>query len=449
MQNSEVNDDPNGILLKNSKLKKMEIVIIISLILFNGLLSMSEIALVSARKSKLEIEAKKGNKSAAIALQLANEPDNFFSTIQIGITLIGILTGLYSGEAFAEDLAIIFQGIPVLLPYAYVISKTIIVIVVTYFTLIFGELVPKRLGMSKAERIAMAIAKPMIFLARLTYPFVWLLTKSTTIIMKLFGLYKMNESKVTEEEVKAIVKESLDDGEIREIEHDIVERVFNLGDRDISSIMTHRTELICIDMDADKSIDKLRSKIMNNIHNTYPVVSGNVDNIIGVIHLKDLFGELITDDFSLEKILKTTDYLPENMSVYNALIHFKNTHTKYGVIIDEFGAVQGIVTLKDIMDALVGEIHEEGGNKNIIQREDGSWLIDGQYSFYDFLSYFDAEYLFTDNNDYNTISGLILELLGNIPKEGQKITWNNFTFEVIDMDGARIDKVLVTIKKEN
>jgi putative hemolysin len=406
---------------------------------------MSEIALVSARKSKLEIEAKKGNKSAAAALKLANEPDRFFSTIQIGITLTGILTGLYSGEAFAGDLAMIFQGIPTLSPYAYIISKTVIVIAVTYFTLVFGELIPKRLGMNKAEGISMSVAKPMIFLARLTYPFVWLLAKSTAIIMKLLGLHKIDESKVTEEEVKAIVKESLDDGEIREIEHDIVERVFNLGDRDISSIMTHRTELVCIDIDADKSIDRLRSKIMNNIHNTYPVVSGSVDNIIGVIHLKDLFGESGADDFSLEKILQTTVYLPENMSVYNALMYFKNAHVKYGIIIDEFGAVQGIVTLKDIMEALVGEIHEEGENKDIIRREDGSWLIDGQYSFYDFLSNFDAEYLFSDN-DYNTISGLILELLGNIPKEGQKIEWNKFTFEVIDMDGARIDKVLVTTK---
>jgi putative hemolysin len=425
----------------------MEILIIILLILFNGLLSMSEIALVSARKSKLEIESKKGNKSAATALKLANEPDRFFSTIQIGITLIGILTGLYSGEAFAGDLAAVFQNIPALSPYSYIISKTVIVIVVTYFTLIFGELIPKRLGMSKAEGISMSVAKPMIFLAILTYPFVWLLAKSTAIVMKLFGLHKIEENKVTEEEVKAIVKESLDDGEIQEIEHDIVERVFNLGDRDVSSIMTHRADLIYIDINMDKLKDELHSKIVNNIHDTYPVVSGNVDNILGVIHLKDLFAELGTDDFSLEKILKKPCYLPENMSVYNALMHFKNAHVKYGVIIDEFGAVQGIVTLKDIMEALVGEIHEEEGNKDIIQREDGSWLIDGQYSFYDFLSNFDAEYLFTDNN-YNTISGLILELLRNIPKEGQKIVWNNFTFEIMDMDGARIDKVLVTIKTE-
>ncbi len=424
----------------------MEILIITGLILFNGLLSMSEIALVSARRSKLEMDAKKGNKSAEKALKLANEPDRFFSTIQIGITLIGILTGLYSGDAFAGDLAAVLQSIPFLSPYAYVISKTIIVIVVTYLTLIFGELIPKRLGMIKAEGIAMTVVNLMIFIARLAHPFVWLLAKSTSLVMRILGLHHIEESKVTEEEVKAIVKESLDDGEIQEIEHDIVERVFNLGDRDVGSIMTHRSDLICIDKDMDK--EELHAKIVNNIHDTYPVMSGNVDNILGVIHLKDLFRELNEEHFSLEKIIQTTCYLPENMSVYNALSRFKNTRMKYGVVIDEFGSVQGIVTLTDIMAALVGEIQVEGEAPSMTQREDGSWLFDGQYSFYDFLSHFDAEYLFAEN-DHNTISGLILELLGNIPKEGQKIEWNKFTFEVLDMDGARIDKVLVTEQTDN
>lgn len=424
----------------------MEVVIIIGLILFNGLLSMSEIALVSARKSRLETEVKKGNKSAKIALKLANEPDRFFSTIQIGITLVGILTGLYSGEAFAGDLAGVLNGVPAIASYSLIISKTLIVIIVTYLTLVFGELIPKRLGMTKAEGISMSVAKPMVFLARLTHPFVWLLSKSTALIMKLFGLHNIEDSKVTEEEIKAIVKESLDDGEIQEVEHDIVERVFNLGDRDVSSIMTHRADLIYIDINESKH--ELRSKVMSNMHDTYPVVSDRVDKIIGVIHLKDLFGKIEAEDFSIEQITTSAYYLPENMSVYNALMQFKNAHVKYGIIIDEFGIIQGIVTLKDIMEALVGEIHEEGDEKEIIQREDGSWLIDGQYSFYDFLSNFDAEYLFADN-DYNTISGLILELLETIPTVGQKVTWEGFDLEIIDMDGARIDKVLVTLKTED
>jgi putative hemolysin len=425
----------------------MEIVIIVGLILLNGLLSMAEIALVSARRSKLELAAKKGNKSAATALKLVAQPDRFFSTIQIGITLIGIVTGLYSGEAFADELAMLIGRVPVLAPGAHAISKTVIVIAVTYFTLVFGELVPKRLGMNNAEGLSMSVAGPMLFLARLTHPFVWLLARSTTLVTKIFGVREADQSKVTEEEVKAIVKESLDDGEIEEIEHDIVERVFGLGDRDISSIMTHRTELVFINIDDDRSIDGLRKKIVADLHDTYPVVSGSVDNVIGVINLKDLFGELGSDGFSLERIVCTPHYLPENMSVYDALLHFKSAHVKYGIIIDEFGAVQGIVTLTDIMEALVGEIHDEGESENITRREDGSWLVDGQYSFYDFLSTFDAEYLFAENN-YNTVSGLILELLGYIPKVGERIVWNDFTFEVIDMDGARIDKLLVTVAAE-
>jgi len=221
----------------------MEIFIIIGLILLNGLLSMSEIALVSARKARLELEAKRGNKSAKTALKLANEPDRFLSTIQIGITLIGILTGLYSGEAFAYDLAEHVRRIPFLEPYALGVSKTTIVVIVTYLTLIMGELVPKRIGMGYAERVSMLVAKPMNFLSLVASPFVWLLSKSTALTVRLIGTDATEENKVTEEEIKAIVKEGFDVGEVQEVEQDIVERVFNLGDRNVGSIMTHRSEL--------------------------------------------------------------------------------------------------------------------------------------------------------------------------------------------------------------
>ena len=225
----------------------MEIVIIVILILLNGILSMSEIALVSARKSRLEVEAKRGNRSAQTALKLSNEPDRFLSTIQIGITLIGILTGLYSGEAFAYDLAAYMRGIPWIAPYALVISKTAIVVLVTYLTLIMGELVPKRIGMGYAEKVSMLVAKPMYLLSLVASPFVWLLSKSTALAVKLMGTDASEESKVTEEEIKAIVKEGFDGGEVQEVEQDIVERVFNLGDRKVGSIMTHRSELIWLD----------------------------------------------------------------------------------------------------------------------------------------------------------------------------------------------------------
>lgn len=419
----------------------MEIFIIIGLILLNGVLSMSEIALVSARKARLELEAKRGNKSAQTALKLAGEPDRFLSTIQIGITLIGILTGLYSGEAFAANLAEVVRHVPVLEPYALGLSKTVIVIIVTYLTLIMGELVPKRIGMGYAEKVSMLVAKPMYLLSRLASPFVWLLSKSTALTIKITGIKANEENKVTEEEIKAIVKEGFDGGEVQEVEQDIVERVFNLGDRNVGSIMTHRSDLVWLDV--TDSIEKIREKVQENLFNIYPVASEKFDNIKGVVYLKDLFGRIDEPDFSLEQVIRPAQYLPENQSVYNALEQFKQARVKYGIVTDEFGGIQGIVTLKDIMEGLIGQVPELGEEAEITLRADGSWLVDGQLSFYDFLEYFDMEDLYAEH-DYNTLSGLILEILERVPKTGETLTWLTFRFEIVDMDGARIDKVLVT-----
>lgn len=418
----------------------MEIFIIIGLILLNGLLSMSEIALVSARKSRLEIDAKRGNKSAQTALKLANEPDKFLATIQIGITLIGILTGLYSGEAFAGDLAEHVRKVPVFEPYAQGIAKTTIVVIVTYLTLIMGELVPKRIGMGYAERVSMLVAKPMNVISLIASPFVWLLSKSTALTIKITGIDTTEDNRVTEEEIKAIVKEGFDGGEVQGVEQDIVERVFNLGDRNIGSIMTHRSELVWLDM--TDSIDQIREKVQENLFNIYPVSSGKFDNIRGVVYLKDLFGRIDEPDFSLENVIRQAQYLPENQSVYNALEQFKQARVKYGIVTDEFGGIQGIVTLKDIMEGLIGQVPEAGEETEIVQRADGTWLVDGQYNFYDFLEFFDMEDLYAEH-DYNTLSGLILEILERVPKIGEKLTWMIFEFEIVDMDGARIDKVLV------
>ena len=401
---------------------------------------MSEIALVSARKSRLEVEAKRGNRSAQTALKLSNEPDRFLSTIQIGITLIGILTGLYSGEAFAYDLAAYMRGIPWIAPYALVISKTAIVVLVTYLTLIMGELVPKRIGMGYAEKVSMLVAKPMYLLSLVASPFVWLLSKSTALAVKLMGTDASEESKVTEEEIKAIVKEGFDGGEVQEVEQDIVERVFNLGDRKVGSIMTHRSELIWLDL--TDSIEEIREKVQAHLFNIYPVANGKFDDIRGVVYLKDLFGRIDDPGFSLTQVIRPAEFVPENQSVYNALEQFKQARVQYGIVTDEFGGIQGIVTLKDIMEGLVGQVPDVGEDVEVVQRSDGTWLVDGQYRFYDFLEYFDMEDLYAEH-DYNTLSGLILEILERVPKTGEKLTWLNFEFEIVDMDGARIDKVLV------
>jgi putative hemolysin len=402
---------------------------------------MSEIALVSARKARLETLARKGKKSAQKALDLSKEPDKFLSAIQIGITLIGILNGLYSGEAFAGDLAKVLSLIPVIQPYSLTVSHIIIVVVITYLTLVLGELVPKRVGMGFAEQVATFVAKPMDFLSKLTAPFVWLVSKNSKAVFTLLGLNNRSDSnKVTEEEIRAIVHEGFKVGEVQEVEQDIVERVFHLGDRTVSSIMTHRSDLIWID--ASDSVAKIRQKVNDDTYNTYPVVLDKIDNIQGIVYLKDLFKNIDNTDFNILKIIRPAKFIQENMSVYKALEQFRAERVKFGIVTDEFGSVQGLVTLKDIVDALIGELHEEGEEQEIVERKDGSLLIDGQYSFYSFLEYFDMEDLY-EEHDYNTLSGLILDILERVPKEGDTFSWMNFDLEIVDMDGARIDKVLV------
>ena len=417
----------------------MEIAIIIALILLNGVLSMSEIALASARKSKLESETKHGSVAAKTALRLSNDPDRFLSTTQIGITLISILNGLYSGEAFAGDLAELIAKSAWLAPYSLGISKTIIVILVTYLTLVFGELAPKRLGLMRPERVSKIVARPMYLLSRLVSPAVWLLSKSTSGVVKLLGI-KENDARnnITEDEIKAIVKEGVDSGEVQEVEHDIVERVFSLGDRDVESIMTHRSDLVWLDTDDDR--ETIRAKVMPDMHNVYPV--GDNGTFKGAVLLQALFAQIDSPDFTLAKVISTGYFMPESQSVYTALARFKQNNVKYGFVIDEFGEVEGIVTLKDILEALVGQVDDIEEEKEIVQRADGSYLVDGQCSFYNFLEYFDLEELYTDN-DHNTLSGLLLEELKRIPVTGDIVAWHDFRFEIVDMDGARIDKVLV------
>ena len=417
----------------------MEILIILLLILLNGIFAMSEMALVSARKSNLEIQARQGSKGARQALKLAKDPDRFLSTVQIGITLIGILTGIYSGDALAakcgKDLAAV--GIP--LRTATIIAQVAIVIIVTYLTIIFGELVPKRIGMNAAERAAKIVARPMGLLSTITSPFVWLLAKSTAGITRLLGIHE-SESKVTEAEIRSIIQEGAEDGEVQQVEQQIVGRVFSLGDRTVESIMTHRSEIAWIDV--DMTAPQIYEIVAKNPHNRYPVGEGSLDKLLGVVYLKDLFLHLSEPCFDIRKILKPGKFFHEEFEVYNALEQLRSEQLGYGIICDEFGVTRGIITLRDIFEALVGEIPDEREEPDIVRRDDGSALVDGQCPFYDFLAAFGVEDDFPANA-YNTLSGLILNLLGHIPETGEKIEWCGFSFEIVDMDGARIDKILV------
>ena len=403
---------------------------------------MSEIALISARKNRLESAAKKGNTSARTALDLANSPNKFLSTVQIGITLIGILTGLYSGDKITDDVHVFYDGFAALQPYSKSLAVGTVVVILTFFSLVFGELLPKRIGLNYPETIAKAVAVPMKIVSIVTAPFIWLLTTSTEFILKILKIKPTADGKVTEEEIKAIIKESTEHGEVQEIEQDIVERVFHIGDRKVNSLMTHRNALVYLSIE-DDDIAALKAKMLAELHSVYPVCEDNLDEVVGIVYLKDLFANFEKGHFNLRDIAKEPVYLIEHTSAYKALEIFKKSKVHYALITDEYGIVQGIITLNDILEALVGDaadFYEE--EFKLVSREDGTWIVDGHYSLHDFLTYFDMDDLINDY-DVTTVSGLIMTELSYIPKEGEKLIWNKMELEVLDMDGIRIDKVLV------
>ena len=418
-----------------------ELFIIIGLILLNGVFAMSEIALISARKSSLNTDAKKGNRAAKVALKLANEPDRFLSTVQIGITLIGILTGIYSGNTIAVVFGEWLASLGIGSNYAFAIGQTLIVVIVTYLTLIFGELVPKRIGMSVAEKAAKVVARPMYYLSVIASPFVWLLSKSTSVMFGVLGI-KSGENKVTEEEIKSIIQEGTEGGEVQPVEQDIVERVFLLGDLSVDSIMTHKSEIVWLD--ASMNAREVRQVLKKDLYEVYPIAEGDLDHVKGIITLKDLVLTLDRPDFNLNDLIRPATYFYENTNVYKVLEQMKAHNVSRGLICDEFGACIGIITLKDILEGVIGMVNDEPGNEpSIVPRKDGDgWLVDGRCTLYDFLTYFELEELY-ENADYTTLAGLIINQLGFIPASGERLTWKMFSFEVVDMDGARIDKVLV------
>lgn len=408
---------------------------------------MSEIALISARKNRLESAAKKGNTSAKTALDLANSPNKFLSTVQIGITLIGILTGLYSGDKITDDVKLFLDGFEIFQPYSQNLSVGIVVVILTFFSLVLGELLPKRIGLNHPEAIAKAVAVPMKVVSIITAPFIWLLTTTTDAILNVLKIKPTADGKVTEEEIKAIIKEGTEGGEVQEIEQDIVERVFHIGDRKVNSLMTHRNALVYLSIE-DDDLKALKEKMLDELHSVYPVCEDNLDEVVGVVFLKDLFASFEKGNFNLRDITREPAYLIEHTSAYKALETFKKTKVHYALVTDEHGMIQGIITLNDILEALVGDasdFYEE--EFKLIPREDGTWLIDGHYSLHDFLTYFDMDDLINDY-DVTTVSGLIMTELSYIPKEGEKLIWNKMQLEVMDMDGVKIDKVLVSVLKE-
>ncbi len=406
---------------------------------------MSEIALISARKNRLENAAKKGNHSAQVALDLANTPNKLLSTTQIGITLIGILTGIFSGDTITTSVQLFVSGFEVLKPFSHSIAVGFVVIILTFFSLVLGELLPKRIGLNHPEAISKAVAIPMRMISIATAPFIWLLTISTEFLLKILMIKPSSDGKITEEEIKAIIKEGTEGGEVQEIEQDIVERVFHIGDRKVNSLMTHRQSVVFLPLASNR--EQVKEFMLKELHSVYPVYGENYDDIVGVVNLKNIFSNIDNEDFSLEKIMTDAPFIMEQTSAYKALENFKKSGVHYAFVSDEYGIFQGIITLNDILEALVGDAADfNNDDYQLIEREDGTWLVDGHYSLHDFLTYFELDEL-TNDYEVTTVSGLIMTELSRIPKQGEKLIWQKYELEVIDMDGVRIDKVMVkTIK---
>ena len=426
----------------------LQTIIILILIVINGILVMGEIAIVSSRKSKLQEMVKDGEKHANTVINLIEDPNRFLSTSQIGITLIGILTGVLGGATLSEPLS---QYLTFLGQYGNVVSMVLIVLIITYLSLVIGELVPKRVGMNNPEKISVSLARYMKLLSRICGPLVTILSKSTNFVLKILGIEETKESVVTEEEIKIMIQEGIEDGTIEKEEEDIIKRVFRLDEQKVDMLMTPEKDIVWIDIEDDIAITK--GKIIESERSIFPVAEGDLDNLLGVVQTKDLLSSIFKEeDLDIKRYLKEPLMVPENLPSLDILKLFKGNlkYVHIALVVDEYGSIEGLITLNDILEGIVGDIPgiDETDEPTVKERKDGSWLIDGGYSVDKFKDLFEVDELPDEKEDnYNTLAGFILSYLNKIPETGETFSWENFDFEIIDMDGRHIDKILV-IKKE-
>lgn len=420
-----------------------EILIITLLILANGVLAMAEMAVISARKTRLQQRAEEGDAGACTALDLAEEPGDFLSTIQVGITLVGILAGAFGGATVARELASGLDRIPVLAPYSQALSVGMVVIAITYFSLVLGELAPKRFALGNAEQIASRVARPMQRLSRILSPVVRFLGFSADVVLRLLRVQPSLEPPVTEEEIKILLEEGAEAGVFEPLEEEMVEQVFRLGDRKVSALLTPRTKVVWIDM--HESQEEIQDKIVSSGYSRFPVARENLDHVVGVVLTKDLLAQLLASQpIDLKAIIRPVPYVPESMPALDVLERFKAAHTKIALVLDEYGGIEGLVTTDDILDAIVGDLPELGelSDAEVVQRSDGSWLLDGHMPIDEFGDLFALTDL--SGQKVETLGGLVMARLARIPSPGDQFEWKELHFEVMDMDGRRVDKVLVT-----
>ncbi|MCU0630668.1 MAG: hemolysin family protein [Methanoregulaceae archaeon] len=423
-----------------------ELVLIAILILLNGLLVMAEFAIVAAKKSRLQHKAEQGDKQAADALSLAEEPTNFLSTIQVGITLISIVIGAFGGAAIAESLALIFQGFPPLAPYSEALALTTVVIVVTYFTLLFGEIIPKWIGMNDAERIASRVARPVRLLSWAMYPVVIFLSYSTEAVLRGFRLKKGTQPPITEEEIKILIEQGAEAGIFEEAEADMVEGIFNLADQKAGRFMVLRPDIVALDI--NDTPEKTWIKMVESRRSYFPVYRDELDNFLGIVAIRDLWVQVVEEKpMDIESVITTPLFVPESVPLLKLLDYFRKEGLHIAMVVDELGNIQGLITLHDILEAIVGHLPtaDEPVEAEIILRADGSWLMDGSVTVDDFRETIGVEIRPDEQADrFHTLAGFVMLQLQRIPKTGDRFEWNGFSFEVVDMDGMKIDKVLVS-----
>ena len=423
----------------------LEIIIILILIIINGYLSMAELAVVSVRKAKLQKYIDEGNKNALIVAELGEDPNEFLSTVQIGISLTAVLTGAFGGATLSEPLAAAISFIP----YSEAISVIVVVIVSTYLTLVIGEIVPKVIALNDPERVSLKVAKSMLILTKVSRPISIILAKSSSFLLWVMRIDRRTDDIVTEEEIELMIKEGREDGTIEQEEEDIIKRVFKLDDQKVESIMTPRNEIIWIDLEDDRDVNKV--KIIESKRSIFPIASGELDDFIGVVQAKDILSAMFTEDeFDVNKIVKEPLVVSEHLETLELLKEFKENqeYVHMSLVIDEFGSVEGLITLNDLLEGIVGDIPgiDEEDEPQAIERKDGTWLIDGRYPIDKFKKLFDFKDSLPDEEEdgYTTLAGFILSISGTIPDEEDKYECGRFIFEIIDIDGHQIDKVLVT-----
>ncbi|MEX2116471.1 MAG: hemolysin family protein [Bacteroidota bacterium] len=421
----------------------IEILIIFFLTILNGVFAMSEIAVVSARKSRLQQWAESGNKRARLALELSNSPEEFLSTVQVGITLVGISAGAFGGATIAEHLADHFSAFPLLVPYAETLSVVIVVLSITYLSLILGELVPKRIALNNPERIATLVAGPMRFLSRIASPVVKLLGLSTNAILAVLRIRRSPDPAVTEEEIRILVRQSADAGVIEKGERDIVERVFRLGAKRVSTLMTPRKDLDVLFL-SDKP-DQVLNKILESGHALFPLCDQTLDNVLGVIHTREILTQHLSGKpLNLRSIVREPLFLPESIASLKLLEEFRKTGKETALLLDEYGGLQGLITPSDILRALLGDV-ATFSTPHALRRPDGSWLVDGMLPLDEFKEIVKLKRLpLEETRSFETVGGFVMALLGRIPVEGDTVSLEHHSLEVVDMDGLRVDKIRMT-----